>query len=365
MNSKDRLLNSLMHRPVDRVPISTYELVGYNPDSWENKEPSYRRLMDYIRLKTDCMYMWSASMDNRATEVEVRSWREGERTYTQTTYHTPRGPLMKLDVEEDGIHTVWHVERLLKTDEDVDRYLSMPYEFDPPNLSSFAVAEDRVGDHGIVLVSIPDPICIVSELFDFADFMLRAVTQKGRILALLDVVFERLREFLIYLLRRGVGPLFRICGPEYVTPPYLGPEYFREFVVPYDSEMIELIHDYGCFARVHCHGRIRHVLDMIVEMGADAIDPLEAPPSGDITLGEVKARYGDRLCLMGNIQLRDLEYSAPEDMEAIVRRTLEEGKPGGGFVLMPTAAPIDVPLSPTTERNYFVLIDTALKYGEY
>ena len=57
MNSRERLLKCIRHEPIDRVPISTYELVGWNNDAWENKEPSYRKLMNAIREYTDCVYM--------------------------------------------------------------------------------------------------------------------------------------------------------------------------------------------------------------------------------------------------------------------------------------------------------------------
>jgi hypothetical protein len=32
---------------------------------------------------------------------------------------------------------------------------------------------------------------------------------------------------------------------------------------------------------------------------------------------------------------------------------------------MPTASPIDVPLSPRTEENYRAFIEAGLEYGEY
>jgi uroporphyrinogen-III decarboxylase len=154
-----------------------------------------------------------------------------------------------------------------------------------------------------------------------------------------------------------------VVGAEYVTPPYLPPRLFERFVVRYTAPMIQRIHAHGAYARLHCHGRIRQVLPMIAEMGVDALDPVEAPPSGDITLAEVKRLYGDRLCLMGNLQLRDLETASAEEMAAIVQETLAAGMPGGGFVIMPTAAPINADLSPVTERNYRIFIETALEYG--
>ncbi len=86
---------------------------------------------------------------------------------------------------------------------------------------------------------------------------------------------------------------------------------------------------------------------------------------GDVTLAEVKERTRGRLCLFGNIELRDLEHSPPERVESIVKQAMEEAKAGGGFVLMPTAAPINVPLAKRTEENYLRFIDAGLKYGRY
>lgn len=52
-------------------------------------------------------------------------------------------------------------------------------------------------------------------------------------------------------------------------------------------------------------------------------------------------------------------------MRAEVRRCMEAAKPGGGYVIMPTAAPINVPLSAQTEANYLAFIDEAIAYGGY
>ena len=355
----------MRHEPVDRVPISGHELVGWNPNLWENQLPSYNRLMDVIRAKTDCLYLSGIPMRNTLEEVTRENWDEGQQHWTRTTVHTPRGDLRMVHRRDEHVNTTWRIERLLKTDEDIERYLSIPFEMEPPDMAPFLQAKEHLGDRGIMLVSIADPICVVSELFRFEDFIMRAFFEPDQISRMLEVVAPRQYAFLDAILAGGAGPLIRIVGPEYVTAPYLPPELFRRFVLDYDRPMVERIHSYGRFARVHCHGRIRQVLDMIVEMGTDALDPVEAPPSGDISLAEVKARYGDQLCLMGNLQIRDIELATPEQMERIVRETMEAGKPGGGFVIMPTAAPINTTLPPKAEANYMVFIETALRYGRY
>jgi len=64
MNSTQRLLACLHGRQPDRVPVSTYELVGWNPAAWENNQPSYARLMEFIRRHTDCMLMCGVGVPN-------------------------------------------------------------------------------------------------------------------------------------------------------------------------------------------------------------------------------------------------------------------------------------------------------------
>jgi uroporphyrinogen-III decarboxylase len=367
LTGRERILRTLKHQPVDRVPISTYELVGYDFRSWYNKQPSYKRLMDLIREKTDCLRVCGIRCPNLG-EKELRTeekWREGELRFNRVTLHTPRGDLTGLYRDQDNLLTTWCLEHLLKSVEDLERWLSIPYEPGEVNVESIKQAEIDVGDHGIPFVDIGDPLLVVAELFSFEDFLLHWITEKKKILRAMDVIFERQYDVLKTALERGAGPAFRLVGPEYATPPYVPPEGFRELVVKYDKRLIDLVHQYNGFVRVHCHGRIRKVLPMFVEMGADGADPLEAPPSGDIELAEIKELYGRDIVLFGNMQLRDLEFATPAEIDALVKRCMESAKDAGGYVLMPTASPIDAPLKPETEANYVAFIEAGLKYGLY
>ena len=71
------------------------------------------------------------------------------------------------------------------------------------------------------------------------------------------------------------------------------------------------------------------------------------------------------MCLFGNIQLQLLENGDEAAVRQQVRDCMDAAKRGGGYVLMPTAAPINIPLSPKTEANYFAMIDEAIASGSY
>ena len=157
MNSRERILAALACRVADRVPISTYELVGYNTRAWENAEPSYAMLMDDIREKTDCICMWNPGSDetslatSEAVDLEEESRAEGATRVTRRVLHTPRGDLTQTTKVVDGVHTVWETERWCKSPHDVDVALSVPFEPLCYDASDYGRIRREVGDQGVIL----------------------------------------------------------------------------------------------------------------------------------------------------------------------------------------------------------------------
>ena len=370
MNSTQRLLACLTGQMPDRVPVSTHELVGWNRFAWENREGSYARLMDVIRRRTDCLYMCDVPVPNaRAGQwnTAVQKWDEGDQHVTRWTIQAPGRTLTSVSSFSDDVKTTWRREHPVKDLDDLAAYLDLPWEAGEPDFRELQQAwADLDGRHGLPLISIGDPICELAEAFDFGAFMVHALTETDALQAALDRLHERHAERLRRILTGSVrNAVIRIYGPEYATPPYLPPDLFARFVTGYDSQYVQMIQQAGAFARIHSHGKTARVIDQIAAMAPDALDPLEPPPDGDIDLAGLKAALGGRVCLMGGIELKHLEARDEDFVDDLVRRTMAAGKPGGRFVIMPTAAPINIPLSPRTEANYLRFIETALEVGQY
>ncbi len=371
MTSRERLLRALRREPTDRVPVSTYELVGFNSKAFENREPSYRRLMDAVREKSDCVAMAEPASNEtflcsaHPVEIEVQERTEPGRRIVRRRLHTPLGALTSTVETIDGVVTCWTTEHWCKTPEDVDRALSVPYVPLQYDFSEVRRVREEVSDRGIVMTSLADGLLLAAELMEFGDFTVWATTEPEHFERTLRTLHERNLENVRRMLREEVVDLYRICGPEYATPPYLPPTRFRDLVTHPDRELVEAIHAAGSKARLHCHGRIGRVLEAIAHTGADALDPCEPPPDGDIELDEVKRRVGDRMCLFGNLELKLLETAEPNEVREAVRRCMEQAKAGYGYVLMPTAAPIGIPLPKRTEENYLAFLDAAEEFGAY
>jgi uroporphyrinogen decarboxylase len=295
----------------------------------------------------------------------MHKYREQNITICKSTIDTPRGVLTHTSKTIDNIHTTWQVEHWCKNMDDVDKALSVPFNPLKYDISDYDRIQKEVGSNGIIMASLADPLWLAADLMEFGQYTVWAKSETEHFARTIAVMHERCMENLRRMLAVNVVDLYRICGPEYATPPFLPPEFFKRFVLPYVTDMVDLIHSKGAKVRLHCHGRIGQVLELIKETGADGLDPCEAPPDGDITLREVKQRVGDTMCIFGNIQLRLLECGTAHDVEYAVTECMESAKQGGGYVIMPTAAPINSPLAPKTEENYLRFIDAALKYGEY
>ncbi|MDP6449170.1 MAG: uroporphyrinogen decarboxylase family protein, partial [Lentisphaeria bacterium] len=158
---------------------------------------------------------------------------------------------------------------------------------------------------------------------------------------------------------RGLPALFYTVGPELCTPPMTSPAVFAALVTPYQRQLIEIIHDAGFAAAIHCHGRVRSILEEVLGTGADVLEPIEPPPQGDITLAELLQKVGDRLCLVGHIQDQEFHTVSPGTMtsrvEAIAR--LVNGRTG--YVMTPTCTPFQHPASATFQHNYREWIEAA------
>ena len=72
-------------------------------------------------------------------------------------------------------------------------------------------------------------------------------------------------------------------------------------------------------------------MDSFTNMGIDALHPVEPCPGFGIY--DLKAGYGDRICLMGNIDLAGVLVSgSPEHVAADTEDHIRRLAPGGGYV---------------------------------
>jgi len=81
----------------------------------------------------------------------------------------------------------------------------------------------------------------------------------------------------------------------------------------------------------HSDGNYSAVLDDIIDIGANAIHPIEKKAMSSQWLAET---YGKKLCMVGNVDIDHILYNATEEeVDAEVRACIELFGPGGGYII--------------------------------
>ncbi|MCS7224850.1 MAG: hypothetical protein NZ959_09890 [Armatimonadetes bacterium] len=171
-------------------------------------------------------------------------------------------------------------------------------------------------------------------------------------------------DYKVRLMKRAIaeGADAIVAGDDYANAhgPVMSPEQFRQFILPYLAQSVQAAHDTNTPYIKHTDGNIWSLLPMMVEAGIDAIDPIE--PAAGMDIGEVKRAYGDRLCLVGNVDCSFvLTFGTEEDVAEAVKETIAKASPNGGHILASSNS-IHPGVLP---RNYRVMVDTAKEFGRY
>jgi hypothetical protein len=372
MTRRERLMATLRGEPVDRPAVSFYELNGLDenpadPDPYHIfSHPSWLPLIELTREKSDRIVMRGVAYDSIAPDpIEALSQTEiveqGGSRFTTRRVTAGTRTLTTCTRRDQDVNTVWTEEHLLKDCDDLRAFLTVPVApvGGAVDCSRVLAAEEALGDAGIVMIDTPDPLCLAAGLFDMAEYTIIAMTEPDLFRELLDYFAATLLPRTEAVARALPGRLWRIYGPEYAAPPYLPPTLFQEYVCRYVTPMIESIHKYGGYARIHSHGNLKAILGDIVATGADGLDPIEPPPQGDVEMCTVREQYGKELVLFGNLEISDIENLPTAQFAEKVKRALDEGTAGSGrgFVLMPSACPYGRELSALTLKNYETIIE--------
>ncbi|MAG35070.1 MAG: hypothetical protein CL878_02310 [Dehalococcoidia bacterium] len=177
-------------------------------------------------------------------------------------------------------------------------------------------------------------------------------------------LMDKVLEANIAMVRRAIraGADLVILGDDYAHnhAPMMSPTHFREFILPRLQKMIVAIREEGAFCIKHSDGNLWLILDMIIDAGPHAINPLE--PVAGMDIGRVKEQYGDRVCLIGNIDCGELlSHGSVEQVDHSVRRCLADAAMGGGFILSSSNS-IHSSVNP---ENYLAMVRAGQKYGAY
>lgn len=356
----------------DCVPIQLFGSTGYSA-AMENYDKNWHKLLAHAKKYADLQYGWHEPLSQiyagMFTGVEIKEFHEEKNGKVLTTkvIDTGKGPVTQVSENDKNNATEWKIKKhFITNDDDFDRMMSIPAIPYQPDPNQYYQRVEDVGEKGVVITFFTGPVDVAALYMDPTEFAIWTIDQKDKLHALLEKIAGNMSVYLDYLLSNKLGEVFLFGGAEEVIPPLGNPNLFDEYIMMYEKPFVERIHDQGRLAMLHCHSCVKTVMDKIIATGYDAIQPLEPPPMGDITMAEAKeATKGTNICLVGNIELSDMYELTPDEIDGLVKETIAEGKPGGGFILCVSSCLYETVLSDKVLDNYIAYIDAGRKYGKY
>ena len=300
MKPRDRVFAALEHQEPDRVP--RFEIwIDALLDELGQSDPASA----YVNLGQDCVMMPTLSPPGS------NAWRNGVDEWGR--------------VWQDGMY----VDGVVDTEADLERY-SPPLAYVEQLWDRDRVQEvrDSYPDHCPIYGTHAGPFTAGFMAMGFERFFFRLVDDPDFVHRLLEARTEWCIALYQEAVRLGAEVLVLGDDAGHREGPMISPRMWREFILPYHRRIVDALDVPVIW---HSDGHVEPLLPMAIEAGFAGFHGLE--PAAGMDLARMKQAFGQDLVLVGNVDVRVLCGSDLEAVRAEVNRCMEQGAPGGGYMI--------------------------------
>ncbi len=251
------------------------------------------------------------------------------------------------------------VENPIRREEDLRRF-SPPDPRAPHRLGKLVSAVRRFKGVKPVALGMSDAFAIPWKLRGMSDFLMDLKTDPTFAKKIIDMVVEYNCELVRAAAQIGVDIVRPTDDYAFNTGPMMSPQMWKEFFQSGLKKIVEVAHNHGLKVVKHTDGLISELINPILETGVDALHPIEPLPGQSLV--QFKERFGKRICLIGNINCKEvLTSEVPEVIIEDVRRCLKEGAAGGGYMI----ASSNSIHSGVPPKSFLIYLEAAQALGKY
>jgi len=371
MNAHERVIKTLNHEEPDRVPLfcqavmPVFErnLIEYWGNDYKHDEKYVLYFSDYNvkrKLGFDCCWGFGV--------VPVKLPR----------FYLKNNPLPQLEdpdkiIDIDGriylrepeFNIPWYYENYITTEEMADyfydRYYSIEWEensnFIPKlnkTLNKYPIDEIVPCAH---INSILEPIWEGLGLSLFTKLLRKNRTKLKKYIDLRTKISVKGAKVLA---ETDLDVFFLCDDTAFKNRTMINPKDHRELIIPAYKKILHELNRAGKYAIFHSDGFTEPYFDGLIEAGFKGVESLE--PMAGMDLKHLKETYGDKLCLIGNIDVSNLlPFGTTDEVSESVKKCIKDAGEGGGYML---SACTDITNACKLE-NIFTMISATKKFGKY
>lgn len=382
MTSRERVLAAVNHAEPDRVPI----VIGAN-NTTGIKMKTYREIKEIIDVDApdEFLYRWpeleTAKLDERTLRrlgADVRGVRDREpaSVLERNRNREPGRPYLNSwgsgQVETGsgdwfpGIHPLSDASSV----EDIEVYEGWPDMTDPTRVAHIQERVQTIKDQGeFAIMGTPWLLFPLERAFAMQgmDVFLQNLVQNPELAkALLEKITSQCKGLMGAFLDELGNEVDIICiGDDLGTQNSLliSPRSYRKILKPIHADYIEFIKKHtDAKLFFHTDGDVFPLIDDLIEIGVDILNPIQTSAGGMSDLAELKSRFGDELVFCGGIDTQKvLPNCSPEEVRMEVRRVIDTLGPGGGYMV----SAVHTVMNEVPAENVLAMVDAVKEFGEY
>ncbi len=323
-----------LDQEVMKYIAETYMNKKWIPPTKENRKEYLKQMIDfYYRMGNDSIFLW-AEFKNLPQPISKK---------TADTAILSRGERQWLD-EEGGLIKNWNdfekidwdrIEPDLESLDYVQENLPEGMKITPGFLLFQFIYDNVLGMENLFILSHDEP-----ELVE-------AVFEKwGR------KIYEYYKEAAQY---PGVGAIFHSDDLGFKTATMVNPDFLRKHVFPWHKKYASLAHERGKMYWFHCCGYKDEIIeDLVEDVGIDALHSFEDSCCPVI---EYKRKYGDRIAILGGVDMDKLVRMSESNLREYVRKILDVCMPGRYALGSGNTVANYIPV-----KNYLAMLDEGLRW---
>ncbi len=349
MTSRQRLLAAYAHKPVDRVPCSPRVWVWMKEYYGDSGHKTLLRMADEFDFDPHVAVSVashvtaltpSISFSLPSVEASVEAGQDRDLRVVRRIFKTPEGTLTDVTkVPPPGDRTYGMSPNPVRTEymvKDKDDLKALRYLIaDKAGVSHepYFAAERLFGERGLVELNIMSQMCHrAGDAMAMEDLMVAYHDDRSFFDELVGLFQREMMDEVEHAIQAGVKHFF---ANWYYNSMSVGwsPRIWKEVFAPQLQEMCDRVHAAGGTVNMYDDGKVMPVAQMIADAGVDVLQTLTPPPVGDTDLAELKRTIGDRVCLMGYVDLLYvIKRGTPDLVEQTVKEAIAIAGPTG-FIL--------------------------------
>ena len=379
LTSRDRVNMAMNMEQPDRVPVMSQFSVGFmiqqlkdhpgiSPMELWNDADKYAEALIWLRERFDfdgilvSIHGHDLKWRDKCTvemidDFEVATFKDRKETY----------------VDEDLLVGKFFEENIVDIDTfDVDtipNYLNyIPaskncYIFIHPEnpFRVFDVLEEKLKGEFSIHGEITSPLDYLLDLFGYENALVAMMTHPEKCKEILQKYTVGVMKMAEGMCDHNAVDAIKISSP-FAGSGFISPDNYRDFELPFLTQIATAIKSKGKFSYVHTCGHINDRLEMMAESGVSGLECLDPAPIGNVELDDAFNRIGEDIFIKGNVDsVHTLLNGDDLKIHTDLSNRIKIGMKNKGFILS-TACSI---APKVTTENVQVMAKIAKKLGNY